>query len=129
MIVTASRRATRVAADGPALARPQLRGGRSLLLAGSDDPLLDLLLAEAEDAIVRRSSTGSFGGLTALWRSQAEAATLHLWHAHGGHNAAYARRVLAGRRPILVRLWRREQGIVVAPAIPSASPGSKTSLG
>lgn len=42
-IVTHPRRAARVAPDGPARARRALRGGRVLVVAGSDDPLLDLL--------------------------------------------------------------------------------------
>ena len=122
IVVSASRRVARVAPDGPALARRQLRGG-GLRLAGSDDPLLDLLLTGAGDAIVRRGAGGSFGGLGALWRMEAEAATLHLWHADGDHNAPYARRVLAGRRPTLVRLWKREQGIVVAAGNPEGIIG------
>jgi putative molybdopterin biosynthesis protein len=114
IIVTVPRRAARVAADGPALARRRLRGDRALLLAGSDDPLLDVLIARAGDAVAPLGTRGSFGGLAALWRRQAQAATLHLRHADGEHNAPYAARILADRRPHLVRLWRREQGILVA---------------
>jgi molybdate-binding protein len=114
VIVTAPRRAARVAPDGPAMARRRLAGGRALLLAGSDDPLLDVLVAGGGQSVASREARGSFGGLTALWRRRAQAATLHLWHADGDHNAPYAARVLADRRPVLVSLWRREQGIMVA---------------
>jgi putative molybdopterin biosynthesis protein len=120
VIVTAPRRAARVAADGPAMARRRLAGGRALLLAGSDDPLLDVLVADAGETVTPREARGSFGGLTALWRRRAQAATLHLWHDDGDHNAPYAARVLADRRPILVSLWRREQGILVGPGNPQA---------
>jgi molybdate-binding protein len=118
VIVTAPRRAARVASDGPAMARRRLAGDRALLLAGSDDPLLDVLVAGAGEAITPREARGSFGGLTALWRRRAQAATLHLWHDDGDHNAPYAARVLADRRPVLISLWRREQGILVAPGNP-----------
>jgi molybdate-binding protein len=123
VIVTAPRRAARVAADGPSVARRRLHGDRALLLAGSDDPLLDALVASAGEAVAPREASGSFGGLTALWRRRAQAATLHLWHADGDHNAPYAARVLAERRPVLVRLWRREQGILVSPGNPCGVTG------
>ena len=111
-IATAPRRVARVAPDGAARARARLHGDGALRLAGSDDPLLDVLVAAAGGHVERRAPRGSFSGLTALWRGDAHAATLHLWHANG-HNAPFAARILAGREPVLVHLWRREQGIVV----------------
>ena len=116
-IVRAPRRIARVAPDGAARARARLTGTRPLRLAGSDDPLLDLLVASAAGHVERAAPSGSFGGLTALWRGQADAATLHLWHSRG-YNAPYVARILAGREPVLVHLWRREQGIVVPPGNP-----------
>ena len=109
MIELAPRRAARVARDGAILARRALHGGRALRLAGSDDPLLDLIATGAD----RVGAPGSFGGLTALWQQRADAATLHLRHRDGGYNAPFAARILDGRRPILVHLWRREQGIIL----------------
>lgn len=119
VIETSARRAARVAVNGPLRARRRLRGGRPLLLAGSDDPLLDLLLAEAADEVDRLGDRGSSAGLAALWRGSVDAATLHLFDRQGDYNAAYAARVLAGRAPRLVRLWRREQGLVVPPGNPA----------
>ena len=116
-IVSAPRRVARVAPYGAARSRARLTGTRPLRLAGSDDPLLDLLVASAGGDVERAAPSGSFGGLTALWRGQADAATLHLWHARG-YNAPYAARILAGREPVLVHLWSREQGIVVPPGNP-----------
>ena len=116
-IVSSPRRVARVAPDGPARARAALGGARALRLAGSDDPLLDVLVSTAAGDVERAAPSGSFGGLTALWRGTADAATLHLWHARG-YNAPYAERILAGREPVLVHLWRREQGIVVPPGNP-----------
>jgi molybdate-binding protein len=113
VIETSARRAARVTVNGPLRVRRRLRGGRPLLLAGSDDPLLDLLLAEAPDDVDRLGDRGSSAGLAALWRGSVDAATLHLFDRGGDYNAPYAARVLAGRAPRLVRLWRREQGLVV----------------
>jgi molybdate-binding protein len=113
VIVTRPRRAARVASEGRPRARGLLRGGRPLVLAGSDDPLLDLLLAAASQHVERRGSRGSSWGLAELWRGTVDAATLHLPDGSGDYNARYAARVLSGRSPRLVRLWRREQGLVV----------------
>jgi molybdate-binding protein len=118
VIETSPRRAARVASDGPARAGRRLRGGRPLLLAGSDDPLLDLLVAAAPDEVERRGLPGSSAGLAALWRGSVDAATLHLVDRGGDYNASYVARMLSGRAPRLVRLWRREQGLVVPPGNP-----------
>jgi molybdate-binding protein len=119
VIETSPRRAARVASAGAARARRLLRGGRPLLLAGSDDPLLDLLFAAAPEEVERQGALGSFAGLTALWRGSVDAATVHLFDRGGDYNASYAARVLSGRTPRLVRLWRREQGLVVPPGNPA----------
>jgi molybdate-binding protein len=119
VIDAAPRRAARVAPDGAMLARRALAGGRTLRLAGSDDPLLDRICAGTD----RVGSRGSFGGLAALWQGRADAATLHLRHRDGTYNASFAAGVLSGRRPLLVHLWRREQGIIVARGNPDGVEG------
>jgi molybdate-binding protein len=119
VIDAAPRRAAHVATDGALLARRALAGGRTLRLAGSDDPLLDRICAGAD----RVGARGSFGGLAALWQGRADAATLHLRHRDGTYNASFAAGVLDGRRPVLVHLWRREQGIIVAPGNPDGVEG------
>ena len=105
----APRRAARIARDGAVHARRALHGGRALRLAGSDDPLLDRIAGDAD----RVGAPGSFGGLTALWQGRADAATVHLRHRGGTYNEPFAASILRGRRPLLVHLWRREQGILV----------------
>jgi putative molybdopterin biosynthesis protein len=105
----APRRAATVARDGAVHARRALHGARELRLAGSDDPLLDRIATGTD----RVGAPGSFGGLTALWQGRADAATVHLRHRDGAYNAPFAARILAGRKPVLVHLWRREQGIIV----------------
>jgi putative molybdopterin biosynthesis protein len=99
-----------------------LAGGRALRLAGSDDPLLDLVLTGLD--VDRVAGRGSFAGLRALWDGTADAAALHLRHRDGSYNAPFARSVLAGRRPQLVLLWRREQGLVLPAGNPAALTGA-----
>ena len=118
VVTLAQRRAVRVAPGGELAARRLLRAGATFRLAGSDDPALALLLAEVGDEIVMVGASGSFRGLTALWRGDADGAALHLRHRDGTHNAPFARALLAGREPVLVHLWQREQGLIVAPGNP-----------
>ncbi len=109
VIDLAPRRAARIARDGAVLARRALNDGKALRLAGSDDPLLDRIATGTD----RIGAPGSFGGLSALWQRRADAATIHLRHRDGDYNAPFAAHILDGRHPVLVHLWRREQGILV----------------
>lgn len=118
VIVLEPRRAARVASHGPLAARRLLRGERPFRLAGSDDPALSLLIADAAEAVAPVGARGSFHGLSALWAGTADGAALHLRHAGGDYNAPFARGVLRGREPVLLHLWRREQGLIVAPGNP-----------
>jgi putative molybdopterin biosynthesis protein len=122
VIAGGPRRRAAVTSDGRWRARRVLGGGRALRLAGSDDPLLDLVLADRVD-VDRVPAHGSFAGLKALWADTADAATLHLRHRDGTYNAPFARSVLAGRDPQLVPLWRREQGLLVAAGNPRGIDG------
>jgi molybdate-binding protein len=117
VISGAARRRSVVAPDGRRRARRMLAGGRTLRLAGSDDPLLDRLLAERVD-VERTPGRGSFAGLSALWAGTADAATLHLRHRDGSYNTPFVRSVLAGREPQVIPLWRREQGLLLPPGNP-----------
>ena len=118
VVLLAERRGARVAPGGELAARRLLRVGAAFRLAGSDDPALALLLAEVGEEIVMVGASGSFRGLTALWRNAADGAALHLRHRDGSYNAPFATALLAGREPVLVYLWQREQGLVVAPGNP-----------
>lgn len=117
-IVVEPRRTAKVAAGGVLAARSILRGAPPFRLAGSDDPALDLLTARARDAIVGVESAGSYRGLTALWSGRADGSALHLRHRSGVYNAPFARGLLQGRRPVLVHLWQREQGLL----LPAGNP-------
>jgi molybdate-binding protein len=113
VIAMAPRRAGRVAASGALAARSLLRGGETFRLAGSDDPALSLLVSGAPDAVRMVGATGSYRGLAAIWTGRADGASVHLRHRSGEYNAPFARGVLGGREPVLVHLWRREQGLIV----------------
>jgi molybdate-binding protein len=112
-IVVEPRRAARVASAGALAARALLRGGARFVLAGSDDPALSLLVAQVPEAVQAVGASGSYRGLAALWSGRADGASLHLRHRSGEYNTPFARAVLGGREPVLVHLWRREQGLLV----------------
>jgi putative molybdopterin biosynthesis protein len=107
-----------VAPEGPGAARRVLTGHVALRLAGSDDPALDLALRTTGASVVPVGEKGSFQGLSRLWRGSADAAAIHLPHRSGVANKPYALSVLRDRQPVLVHLWRREQGLLTPPGNP-----------
>jgi molybdate-binding protein len=119
VITVADRRRARVALTGDAAARRLLGGPEALRLAGSDDPGLDIVLRHTGASVTTVGARGSFHGLTRIWRGTADAAAIHLRHRSGAHNGPFARAVLRGRRPTVIHLWRREQGLL----IPEGNPG------
>jgi molybdate-binding protein len=108
------------ARPGPRGTGPYGAGSGGMLLAGSDDPALDLLLRESGgSATLAPGARGSVPGLEQLARGTADAAAVHLLDvASGRWNEGFARSALAGQPVVLVHLWRREQGLVV----PSGNP-------
>jgi molybdate-binding protein len=122
VIDVADRRRSRVAATGAVAARHLLGGHSALRLAGSDDPGLDLILRHTGAMVVTVGERGSFHGLTRMWRGTADAAAIHLRHRSGGYNSPFARTLLRGRRPAIIHLWRREQGLLT----PDGNPGHLT---
>jgi molybdate-binding protein len=125
VIEVADRRRARVAAAGAAAAQRLLAGDSPLRLAGSDDPGLDIVLRQTGAAVATVGTRGSFHGLTRIWRGTADAAAIHLRHRSGGHNSPFARALLRGRRPAIIHLWRREQGLLT----PDGNPGHITGPG
>jgi molybdate-binding protein len=115
-----------VAADGAMHARNWMTPRHDALrLAGSDDPALDLLLRAAGDAVgVVGGPRGSVTGLIQLARGEVDAAALHLRHASTGRfNDPFVRAALPEQATVLVHLWRREQGLVVAEGNPLGVSG------
>ena len=109
------RRRARVGVDAVLAARHYLHGHRVLRLAGSDDPGLDLLLRHLGPAVTPVSAAGSTAGLHAVVQGRADGAAVHLLHHTGTYNAPFARALLRDRKPHLIQLWRREQGLIVRP--------------
>jgi molybdate-binding protein len=124
-IVVAPRRAARVSPGGELAARALLRAGATFRLAGSDDPALSLLMAGVPEAVAPVGASGSYRGLAALWSGRADGASVHLRHRSGEYNVPFARAVLADRDPVLVHLWRREQGLL----LPAGNPRGVESVG
>ncbi len=120
VITIADRRRARVTTDGPIAAARLLEADRVFRLAGSDDPALQLVLDHVGPAVVAVGTRGSFPGLRALARGAADGAAIHLRHISGTYNAPFATALLRHRHPHLLRLWRREQGIIIAPGNPHA---------
>ena len=118
VISLSGRRRARIEPHAQLAARRLLGTEREFRLAGSDDPALDIVLRHAGGAITTVGTRGSFQGLTALWRGTADGAAIHLLHQSGEYNAPYAAALLRGRDPTLIHLWRREQGLLVAPGNP-----------
>lgn len=118
VITLAARRRARVAPDGAIAASRLLEAERVFRLAGSDDPALQIVLSCAGRTVVPVGTRGSFPGLRALARGNADGAAIHLRHRDGNYNAPFARALLRSRRPHLLHLWRREQGLLVAPGNP-----------
>jgi molybdate-binding protein len=75
--------------------------------------------------VVTVGARGSFHGLTRIWRGTADATAIHLRHRSGGHNSPFARTLLRGRRPAIIHLWRREQGLLT----PAGNPDHITDPG
>ncbi|MBB4908650.1 substrate-binding domain-containing protein [Actinophytocola algeriensis] len=113
VITVADRRRARVATDGVLAAARLLEADRVFRLAGSDDPALQILLDRTTPAVVPVGSRGSFQGLRALARGDADGAAIHLRHHTGVYNSPFARALLRGKDPHLLHLWRRQQGLLV----------------
>jgi molybdate-binding protein len=118
------RRRARVSQAARAAARRLLGGQPVFRLAGSDDPAMSLLLRHLGDRVSVVAAPGSLHGLAAVASNVADGATVHLRHHSGVYNAPFARAVLRGRAPILMHLWRREQGLL----LPAGNPRRITDL-
>ncbi len=85
---------------------------RELRIAGSDDPLLGWL---ARETGCEAQFVGSYGGLWALQRREADAASLHLFDAEANdYNTPFLRHLLPESDWVLVNLAWRENGMIVA---------------
>ena len=107
---------------------PFLEGAKGLLLiAGSDDPLLDRLLSlyrkRYPDVIVLRSRAGSSEGMRALRRGLCHIACVHLPHPSGGFSTDHVEEVF-GRDAAAVTFANRMQGLL----LPAGNPHNLSTL-
>jgi molybdate-binding protein/DNA-binding PadR family transcriptional regulator len=98
-------------------------GPDALVLAGSDDLLLDLVSAcfasAHPDRRLVRKAVGSLGGLIALSEGRAAMAGIHLLDIESGdYNVPFVTRLVPEEPVVLVNLARREQGLLMAPGNP-----------
>ena len=100
---------------------PEVEG--TIVAIGSHDPILDLAASELRTRDPRvtlaSSNVGSLGGLIALRDGLCHLAGSHLLEPETGeYTIPYVEQMLAGRDIAIVRLVRREQGLIVAPGNP-----------
>lgn len=94
----------------------------ALLAAGSNDPVLDILLGtmkhEGDGFNIFSSSTGSSEGLRLLADGATDIAWCHLFDPESGeYNIPYLARYLQGRGVAVVHLFYRELGFLSGPSL------------
>jgi putative molybdopterin biosynthesis protein len=97
--------------------RAERRPDEHLLAAGSNDPVLDLLLGQVspDERRIFTCNTGSMAGLDLLAKSRADIAWCHLLDPESGtYNIPYITSHLGGRDVAVVRLFDREIGMIVS---------------
>jgi molybdate-binding protein/DNA-binding transcriptional regulator YhcF (GntR family) len=90
---------------------------RTISIAASNDLALDLLVSKLKekdpDSRVTLTHAGSLGGLIALHENRAHIAGIHLLDEETGeYNYPYLKRLLPGRRMVIVNLAFRIQGLM-----------------
>lgn len=112
--------------EGPGAGSPVkvelLRGRRAIentvVIIGSHDSAVDVLSSYLKRAYpaysISSAHVGSMGGLVALKKYEAHAATTHLLDEDtGSYNVPYIEKILPGRKITLVNFLYREQGLIV----------------
>jgi putative molybdopterin biosynthesis protein len=109
---------------GPAKDAPKLAGeGGMLRFVGSHDLLVEALARALPDRMAGATLSvrfvGSLGGLMALAQDDADVAGTHLWdEVTDRYNLPFIRRLLPGRRLVVLGLAERSLGLMVAPTNP-----------
>jgi molybdate-binding protein/DNA-binding transcriptional regulator YhcF (GntR family) len=105
--------------------QPEESRAGAIRFAGSHDLAVEVLAAMVGPSVVLETSyVGSLGGLMALARGESEVAGAHLWdEATGEYNVPFVRRLLPGRRVVLVTLVHRSLGLITAPGNPESIGG------
>ncbi len=95
----------------------------ALLAAGSNDPILDILMSYLKKSYpefyIFSANTGSTDGLKALNQGYTDIAWSHLLDPKSGeYNTPFLPNYLPNLRPVLINLFNRDLGFVVLPANP-----------
>jgi len=112
------------ARDGLARARQKSDAvAGALLAAGSNDPLLDILQTTIRrmhpELYIFSANTGSSEGLAALNKGYTDIAWSHLWDPESGqYNTPFISSRLPRVDAVVVNLFHRELGMIVAPGNP-----------
>jgi molybdate-binding protein/DNA-binding transcriptional regulator YhcF (GntR family) len=109
--------------EGEPIEQQSLTGSARLRFTGSHDMVVDLiarLLREDLPSIqLSVEYTGSLGGLMALAKNEAELAGTHLWDdATDTYNIPFVKRILPGKRILLLTVVHRQLGLI----LPSGNP-------
>lgn len=96
--------------------------GESILAAGSNDPVLDILLNEIKQknplAYIFSTSTGSSTGLTLFNNGLVDVAWSHLYdNETESYNIPFVKKLCTNRELVVVHLFDREVGLIIAPDI------------
>ncbi|HOZ61908.1 MAG TPA: helix-turn-helix transcriptional regulator [Smithellaceae bacterium] len=100
----------------------------AVLAAGSNDPVLDMLLTAAKkshpDFYIFSANTGSTEGLKALNSGVTDIALSHLYDAESGkYNIPYLGKYLPAINPVVVNLFKRDIGFLFNKEIAGAVKG------
>jgi len=111
-----------LAAEAPGVTMKTLR------FAGSHDPAVSLVASRFSEICpgcsLELAFTGSLGGLIALAEGKADLSGSHLWDEESDtYNAPFIRRLLPGRRIVLLTLAHRRLGLIVPPGNPLGLAG------
>lgn len=90
-----------------------------LLSAGSNDPILDILLSrmgkEHPELHIFHNNTGSLGGLAMLREDLADIVWCHLYDSESGdYNIPYIKEQVPGKKVAMVHLFYRELGLILS---------------
>ena len=118
----------RVAEESMGRPRDKSTDGNSLLIVGSDDLALDLLVGQLKqrdpEISIEVIHAGSLGGLVALQEERADLAGIHLLDEETGeYNYPYVKHLLPGRKVAIVHLAYRVQGLIVPGGNPKGIKG------
>ena len=102
---------------------------KDILIVGSDDVLLSRLLSlysreKFPESQAFYSSVGSLKGIQALSQRKGQACCSHLLDmASGEYNVPFLQRLLSPQKYIVINMWHRTQGLIVAKSNPLGIKG------